>query len=455
MKQKDFYKNLLEPYQDEMLETLKQFVAIDSTYDEATVDKNNPFGKGVSKALGFIEDLAKRDGFIVNNYDNMVVEILNNDLEKNITIMAHADIVPVGTGWPQDPFILLEKDGFLYGRGVADDKGPLLAAYYAFKALRDNNLLGHYQVRFLVGGNEERGSACMEHYFKKLNKKQPTLGFSPDSAFPLTFAEKGIIGFSVSKDINFPQLISIKGGVASNSVIEKCTVTLKSDLEFLSYLDEVEADYSYLATDENMTLTFHGVAAHGSVPWKGKNAAMEAVKHLGEFYKNEDFKLLYGLYSPLKGEGVKASAYSENMGDNSLNVGLFSFLNGHLNMVVNYRYVETVKEEEMIDNIVMSSKPFIIKVLGTSPLLFYPKDSILIQTLLKAYQDETGDLETPLIASGGGTYAKSADNVVAFGMQFPDFDSHMHGVNECTKIEHLNLAMAIYARAIIELGKKI
>ena len=222
--EKDFYKKLTASYQKEMMQSLKELVAIDSTYDETTVDQNNPFGKGVSKALKYIEEMAKKDGFIVNNYDNYLVEILTNDLEKNVTIMAHTDIVPVGTGWPQSPFELVEKNGTLYARGVADDKGPLMAAYYGLKALRDNNLLGNYQVRFLVGGNEERGSACMEHYFKTLKKEQPTYGFSPDSSFPLIFAEKGIFNFEASANVTTRGLVSIHGGVASNSVIEKFKV---------------------------------------------------------------------------------------------------------------------------------------------------------------------------------------------------------------------------------------
>ena len=450
-----YYQNLTKPYKEEMLKSLKEFVAIDSVYDESTRDKENPFGKGVSKALKYIENLARKDGFIVNNYDNMVVEILTNELEPNITIMAHADVVPVGTGWPQDPFTVLEKDGTLYGRGVADDKGPALSAYYGLKALRDNNLLGDYQVRLLVGGNEERGSLCMEHYFHTLKKKQPTYGFSPDSAYPLTFAEKGIIGFVVKKDINCPQIISIKGGVASNSVIEKCEVLLKEDMNLISYLNNHDVDYSYLVKGNEMLLTFNGVAAHGSVPWMGKNAAMNAIKYLGQYYKNADLIKLYELYSPLRGEGVNAAAHSEDMGDNSLNVGLFSLENGQLNMTVNYRHVETVTAEQMINNIKEASKPFAIEVLGISPLLYYPKDHKLIQTLLRVYQEETGDLKTQIIASGGGTYAKEADNIVAFGMEYPGYDPHMHGVNECTEIRHLEESMGIYAHAIIELGKLI
>ena len=455
MEKEKFYQNLTKPYQDELMKSLKEFIAIDSVHDESTVDKANPFGKGVSKALQYIENLAKKDGFIVHNYDNMVVEILTNELEPNVTIMAHADVVPTGTGWPQDPFELTEKGDFLYARGVADDKGPLLSAYYGLKALRDNNLLGNYQVRFLVGGNEERGSACMEHYFKTLKKKQPTYGFSPDSAFPLTYAEKAIGGFVVSKDIDLPNVISMKGGVASNSVIEKCEVLMKEDLNFIAYLNDNDVDYSYLAKGDKMVLTFNGLAAHGSVPWMGKNAAMIAVKYLGEYYKNEDLQLLYKLYSPLRGEGVNAAAHSEDMGDNSLNVGLFSLENGKLQMVVNFRHVETVTSEQIMKNIIEASKPFEVTNYGFSPVLYYPKTHPLIQTLLRVYQEETGDLETQIIASGGGTYAKEADNVVAFGMEYPGHDPKMHGVNENTKKSYLFESMGIFAHAIIELGKLI
>ena len=455
MAKDNFYQELTKPYQEEMMKSLKEFVAIDSVYDEKSQDAQNPFGKGVSAALKYIENLAKKDGFIVKNYDNMVVEILTNELEPNITIMAHADVVPTGTGWPQDPFTIKEEGDNLYARGVADDKGPLLSCYYGLKALRDNNLLGNYQVRFLVGGNEERGSACMEHYFHTLKKKQPTYGFSPDSAYPLTYAEKGIIGFTVRKAIDLPQVKSIKGGVASNSVIEKCEVLLKEDLNLIAYLNDQEVDYSYLAKGEEMLLIFNGLAAHGSLPWMGKNAAMVAVKYLGEYFNNEDLKKLYALYSPTRGEGVNAAAHSEDMGDNSLNVGLFSLVNGQLEMVVNYRHIETVTAEQMINNIKEASKPFEIEVEGISHLLYYPKDSKLITTLLRVYQEETGDYETPIIASGGGTYAKEADNVVAFGMEYPGHDPKMHGVNENTKKSYLFESMGIYAHAIIELGKLI
>ena len=296
----------------------------------------------------------------------------------------------------------------------------------------------------------------MEHYFQTLKKKQPTYGFSPDSAYPLTYAEKGIIGFVVKANINLPQVVSMKGGVASNSVIEKCEVLLKEDdFDLVTFLNEKKVDYSYIIKGHKLVLTFNGLAAHGSVPWMGKNAALNALKYLGEYYKNADLLKLYDLYSMPRGEGVNAAAHSEDMGDNSLNVGLFSYENGKLEMVVNYRHIETVTAEQMINNIKEASKPYEIEVLGVSPLLYYPKDSELITTLLRVYQEETGDYKTPIIASGGGTYAKEAVNVVAFGMDYPGYDCKMHGVNECTEKRFLFESMGIYAHAIVELGKKI
>ena len=213
MQKASIYQKLSKDYREELLESLTSFVAIDSVYDESTVDEKNPFGKGVTNALEYIAELAKKDGFKVRNYDNYVVEIITGEGDKNITIMAHADVVPAGTGWHQNPFTVTEHKGVLCARGVADDKGPLLSSYYALKMLRDHHLLGDYQVRFLVGGNEERGSKCMHHYFQELKMPQPTLGFSPDSDFPLIYGEKGIINFKVKKSLDINGVFYIHGGV--------------------------------------------------------------------------------------------------------------------------------------------------------------------------------------------------------------------------------------------------
>ena len=75
-----------------------------------------------------------------------------------------------------------------------------------------------------------------------------------------------------------------------------------------------------------------------------------------------------------------------------------------------------------------------------------------MRILLQSYQEESGDYATPIKAIGGGTYAKEADNIIAFGAEFPGWDSKMHGIGEGSKKEDMIKAMAIYARAIKELG---
>ena len=143
------------------------------------------------------------------------------------------------------------------------------------------------------------------------------------------------------------------------------------------------------------------------------------------------------------------------MGNNSLNVGIINYENNQFSMIVNFRHVETCNPDELINNIKEASKPFDVEVRGISPLLFYPKDSTLVSTLLKVYQEEYDDYQTPPLAIGGGTYAKEADNTIAFGMQLPDWDAKMHSPGEQLRKADFFKGMEVYAHAIIELGKKL
>ena len=73
MKKEIKFSKITKKYEKDLMNNLKSFIAIDSVYDEATVDESNPFGTGVTKALKFFEDLAKKDGFKVANYELLVV----------------------------------------------------------------------------------------------------------------------------------------------------------------------------------------------------------------------------------------------------------------------------------------------------------------------------------------------------------------------------------------------
>ncbi len=450
------YTKWTKPYEDQLFNTLNKFVAINSIYDESTVTKEEPYGHGVTNALNFICDLASKDGFSATNYGNQVVEILFNEgKDKNVTIMGHADTVPTGSGWTTDPFSVTETDGVLYGRGVSDDKGPTLAAYYALKAIKDNGLLGDYTIRLLVGGNEERGSSEMSYYYHDLGKSQPTIGFTPDGDYPLIFGEKGIINYTVSGVLDIPQVISISGGVAANSVIDRCTVVLQHNDSFIDLIKRDKTKFEIESKDDVDTITFIGKSAHGSTPEQGVNAGLIALKYVDTLSINPTLHNLIKAYDDLNGRGLNAYGKSEKMGENTLNVGIINYSAGKLTLTANFRYVETCDSDTMLERIKEASKPFKVKIDLHDHLLYYPVESPLIQTLLQVYKEETKDKNAVPLAIGGGTYAKEASNVVCFGMQHLEYDTYMHSNKERCRKSDLVEGMAMYMHAIIELGKVI
>ena len=84
-----------------------------------------PFGPGAAECLDTALDMAEGYGFETCDYDGYVGCVDMNELPKQLDILAHLDVVPAGEGWTvTKPFKPVLKDGKLYGRGTADDKGP-------------------------------------------------------------------------------------------------------------------------------------------------------------------------------------------------------------------------------------------------------------------------------------------------------------------------------------------
>ena len=211
-------------------------------------------------------------------------------------------------------------------------------------------------------------------------------------------------------------------------------------------------DAPIFTRDDITTVTFIGKAAHGAQPELGVNAGLMALECLAGYTKDPKLTQIVKMYKALDGSGYKCAGKSVDMGSNSSNVGLVSIKDGQLSLTVNFRYVDTCNANDLINNIKEANKGFTVKILSKAPLLYYPKDNKLIKTLLKAYRDETEDNKTEPLAIGGGTYAKEANNVVAFGMQFPGWESNMHSPGEAVRKEDLFKGMSVYARAIVELG---
>ena len=436
------YKKLMKQYYVDMLDVLKRFILIPSVYDEKTKTKDMPFGKDVNDALTFMARLGERYGYDVDTCDGYATEITIGEGEKLISIFAHADVVPAPGEWKYGPFNPVVENNNLYGRGTSDDKGPLIAAFYAAKALYDNSLIKNTRIRFVVGGDEERGSSCLHHYFEVLKKEEPTYGFTPDSDFPLIYGEKGITDFHVRKKIVIPNVKSIKGGVVTNAVCDKCLVEMDKDESFISYLKDNNVEFEQTESG----IIFLGKAVHGSTPQFGKNAALNALEMLGKYYHVDELSKIGSELSDTTGKAFDLYSHSELLGDTTYCVGIISYENNELYFTVNFRYNENVKPELYKANFDHHFNVESTMKEPSNPLLFDPKCD-LVSTLLKAYRLETNDMSAPL-TSGGGTYAKHAKNTIAFGALFPNRESTMHEIDEYINLDEFYLSSAIYAHAI-------
>ncbi|KJS49662.1 dipeptidase PepV [Desulfosporosinus sp. BICA1-9] len=450
---------------EDLISAVQTCIRIKSVKDVEHAATGAPFGPGIQEALEWTLDLGEKFGFTVKNVDGYAghIEMGKGDL---LGILGHLDVVPEGDGWSAPPYSASINDGKLYGRGALDDKGPTLAALFAMKAIKDAGIPLNMRVRLILGTDEESGWADMDYYLKK--EEVPQIGFAPDAEFPLIHAEKGILHLELiqSHPTSFPHLVRVQGGERANVVPDLCEVTLKEIssevveklLKSFSFPEGVSGIIDSQATDQEIKLSFKGVGAHGSLPQNGKNAVVYALQFLKTLPLNseENRSLDNVLKYPgtgFTGEGFGITLSDEPSGKLSLNLGIFELTSDETRYVIDIRYPVTFKRDDVFLPIakIAENEHLIIKVLTHQEAHHVPKESALVQSLLKAYADVTG-LEPFAFAIGGGTYAKALPQGVAFGPLFPGEPEVIHCPDEYISIDNLLLTTKVYAQAILNLA---
>jgi acetylornithine deacetylase/succinyl-diaminopimelate desuccinylase-like protein len=155
-----------EERQDEILETLRRFVAIPS------VSTDPAYGADMARGAAFLAEEMRRCGLehvgVQPTAGHPVVmgDWLHAAGAPTILIYGHYDVQPPDPldKWETNPFEPVLRDGRLYGRGASDDKGPVIVALSAIAAfLRTEGALP-FNVKLLIEGEEEVGSAHLDAF---------------------------------------------------------------------------------------------------------------------------------------------------------------------------------------------------------------------------------------------------------------------------------------------------
>ena len=348
----------------------------------------------------------------------------------------------------QAPFDPVEADGILYGRGTQDDKGPLLAALFAVKALMDAGVKFNKRVRFIFGTDEETLWRCINRYKEK--EELPGMGFSPDARFPLIFAEKGLLQLHL-EGANRSGL-RIAGGSAFNAVPDTMLYAGERQDDLARKLDELGFPF----TRKEQGIEIHGKAAHAMIPEEGINAIARlciALRAIGIESKAIDF-IAQEVGEDPNATRIFGACADEPSGKLKFNVGMIDL--GEVERIsIDCRIPVTVAKEDIVAKLSAAAARYGLayKEFDWLAPIYLPKDHFMIETLMRVYRQVSGDEASQPMASGGATYARAIDNCVAFGALFPGEILTEHQPNERADLRNLYKAMEIYAHAIHELTR--
>ena len=312
---------------------------------------------------------------------NIIGKIGKDRVGKNLLVACHMDIVPAGDGWDTDPFEPVVKDGYIYGRGVLDNKGPLASALVAGRIMKDvigeDNIPGQLQIAGLADEEAEDPEADYGiGYLLENNLINPSYAIIPD------------IGENMKKI----------------DIAEKGRLVLK--------------------------ITAKGVQAHGSTPERGVNAVHKMAKFVT---KLENTKLAYEKH-PLLGDST--TNLGEIHGGAAPNI-----VPGECYIYLDIRTVPGQSSDaiisEMSEIAATVADDFVIEIQSESQPHAIEPDNVVVLTIRENVQRVLGLLPEPF-GMGGGTFAKTLNlkgiTAVGFG---PGDDEAFHVANERVDIKQL------------------
>lgn len=464
---------ILDLYREEMVGNLQKFLQIHSV--ASGPEGNYPFGSSIQEALDFIISLGKEKGFECINFDNFAAEINFGEGKESVGAISHLDVVPEGSGWSVDPFGGEIKGGKIYGRGAVDDKGPLIAVFYACLAIKESGLPIRKKIKQIIGTNEEGGLfPCLKYYLE--HGQVPGCGIVPDAWFPAVYGEKGFLNYRFFKQGELKEipnldespiwLEEIQGGEALNVVAPSARAVFRMKEEGRTSLSRALHDYperdriSIRKEGDRIIIEATGKSAHASTPELGINAISLLLRLMGRvsFYPQSICNGIHGLAQKTAGDtdgsglGIQLS---DDTGDLTNNLGRISWDGSELSLFMNLRSPVSVTPQMLDEKLKEQAESigFIYEHISYNPPFYISPDHPMVNTLTGVYQEMTGDMESKPKAHGAGSYARMMENFVPFGPSMQGEELTFHKQDENISVDRLMLLSKIYAEALYSLAQ--
>jgi len=445
---------------------LRDFARIPSVSRADLAQPGAPFGPDVKAMLDFALARAGEYGFEIENHEGYCGSACLGDRENALGIFGHLDVVPSGEGWIYPPYGATLVGDYLVGRGVHDNKLACAMGLGLLRMFRELKLPLRHGIRLVMGASEETGMQDMAYFAR--TQRMPVASIVPDSSFPANYAQKGMLGATLTLDAAGSILAGLSGGAVENMVPPDARARLSCALaaarSALSGVDGIEVS----GADGRVEVVAQGRAAHAARPWFGvsaihilsealaasgllsgaQQAAMEAVSELtGDFY------------------GAQAGIDCEDpeTGRTTMVVGLISMQGGRIRLTVDCRLSIATDQDacRAAFEAYARKRGFAVESLRLKKPFYIPKDDPCILALQRVYKEVTGRDDEPY-TTGGGTYSRELRNAVTFGPGFPnaerpDFLPEGHGrahePDEAQSVPEIKTMLRLYALALLALDE--
>lgn len=453
----------VESHQREIISDLARLVRIPSVSRPGSPEPE-PFGPDCAKVLAEALKMAEEKGMAAKNYGNWYGLATRGEGAHTVGIFSHLDVVEVGDDWTFPPFELTEKDGWLFGRGVADDKIAAVIGFHTARALDELDLAKHTKLLLYLGVSEEKGMTDIDRYVKE--QGQPDFSLVPDFMFPVSVGEQGVMKFKLTADGLFRAVKDFKGGEPG----KRLPLTASADYA----ADGGDRLCALAAQTDDVTAVSENGVVHISAAGRPAssfraNDSVNAVAVLASFLSGSGvltgrdasvMKAIAEMTAGADGGGFGIACSDRLFGSLACTCQLAEETDGGLVLSFDVRYPMSITGEEIAAKIRTFAERAGFEMTGvsdTAPWLF-PEDDPRVQILCDAWNDVSGHDDKP--RTGGGTYARKLKNAVSYGPKdfkkcpfLPKGHGEIHSPDETRSVETVLNAVKVYIRAFVGLDE--